>query len=232
MKHGWNTGPRTSRRQVLASGGAAALGLMTPFGRRARADDAPVMLKPFDPNRPAGKAPKDLPARIGAVNPSPGGLNQTIEDSMRKGAKDFDIEFVAASGNGTAESVVEQGTLILNRGVGMFYSFLTSLDAEAPMLHRALDAGVNCANVAGYPCTMQINGSQAAAGAKQANAAIAWIKAKKLGDDAQVVYLNNAKSPFSCRATSPSAPPSPRPASSSSLTRPRRRRRPKAATRP
>jgi hypothetical protein len=85
---------------------------------------------------------------------------------MRKGAKDFDIEFVAASGNGTAESVVEQGTLILNRGVGMFYSFLTSLDAEAPMLHRALDAGVNCANVAGYPCTMQINGSQAAAGAK------------------------------------------------------------------
>ena len=62
-------------------------------------------------------------------------------------------------------------------------------------MRRALDAGVNCANVAGYPCTMQINGSQTAAGTRQATAAIAWVK-EKLGGNAQVVYLNNARTPF------------------------------------
>ena len=185
---------RPSRRELLAGGAIAALSSQFPACGVARAQ-APAILKPFDPAAPGGRAPKDLPTRIGAVSPSPGGLNQTISDAIRKGAEDWGVEFVGASGNGTPESVVEQGSLILNRGVGLLYTFLTNLDAEAPMLRRALDAGVNCANVAGYPCTMQINGSQTAAGTRQATAAIAWIK-EKLGGNAQVVYLNNARTPF------------------------------------
>lgn len=182
-----------TRRRVLMGGAAAALGLHR--GLPAAAAEAPAVLQPFDPGRPTGEAPKNLPARIGAVHPAPGGLNQSIDEAIRKGAADFGLDYVSASGNGTAESVVEQGTLILNRGVGLFYSFVTDLEAEAPMLRRALDAGVNSAAVSSWPCTMQINGSQDAAGRRQAMAAIAWI-GTRLGGKARVVYLNNAKAAF------------------------------------
>lgn len=184
---------RPTRRHVLAGGGAAALGLR--LRGPAAAADAPPVLLPFDPDRPAGDAPRNLPARIGAVHPTPGGLNQSIDDALRKGAADFGVDYVSAFGNGTPESVVEQGTLVLNRGVGLFYSFVTNLEAEAPMLRRALDAGINSAAVSSWPCTMQINGSQEAAGRKQAAAAIAWIRTR-LGGKARVVYLNNAKAAF------------------------------------
>lgn len=184
-----------SRRDLLAGAGAAALGAsLAPVGGGPAWADAPTVLQPFDPNRPAGKAPPGLPARVGALSPTPEGLNKSINDAIQQGARDWGLDFVSAAGNGTAESVVEQGTLLLNRGVGLFYSFVTNLEAEAPMLQRALDAGVNCANVAGYPCTMQLNGSQRAAGMRQAQAAIKWIKEK--GGDARVAYLNNAKTAF------------------------------------
>lgn len=183
-----------TRRDVLA--GAAAAGLCGPVLRStAIAAETPLVLQPFDPGRPAGEPPKNLPLRIGAVHPTPGGLHETINQAIRQGAEDAGVDFVSAAGNGTAESVVDQGTLILNRGVGLFYSFVTNLEAEAPMLRRALDAGVNSAAVSSWPCTMQINGSQDAAGRKQAAAAIAWI-GSRLGGKARVVYLNNAKAAF------------------------------------
>ncbi len=183
-----------SRRDLLVGAGATALGVALMGGGPSWAD-ATSVLSPFDPSRPGGKAPQGLPSRIGALSPTPEGLNKSINDAIRQGAQDWDLEFISAAGNGTADSVVEQGTLLLNRGVGLFYSFVTNLEAEAPMLQRALDAGVNCANVAGYPCTMQINGSQTAAGTRQAQAAIKWIK-EKGGGDARVAYLNNAKTAF------------------------------------
>lgn len=182
-----------TRREVLAGGAAA--GLWPLLGPSGAAADAPPILLPFDPGHPAGEPPKNLPLRIGAVHPTPGGLNQTINEAIRKGAEDFGVDFISAAGDGTAQSVVDQGTLILNRGVGLFYSFVTNLEAEAPMLRRALDAGVNSAAVSSWPCTMQINGSQDAVGRKQAGAAIAWIRSR-LGDKARVAYLNNAKAAF------------------------------------
>lgn len=185
----------SSRRDVLKMGGAAALSstFLSPSALFAEAPMGDLM--PFDPSAPGGMAPTDLPARIGAVHSASVGLFQTIDASIRKGAEDFGIEYVSAFGDGTAESVVEQGDIILNRGVGLMYGFVTNPEAEEPMLRRALDAGVNVAYVAGFPCTMQMNGSQAAAGTRQAQVAIEWIK-ENLGDDAKVAYLNNAKTPF------------------------------------
>jgi ABC-type sugar transport system substrate-binding protein len=185
--------PDLSRRQLLLAGGVTVIGGMLPPVALC-ADDG-VELTPFDPNRPARKAPPGLPNRIGAVMPAPGGIYQIIHDSMKKGADDFGVEFVSAWGNSTADSVVEQGNLILNRGVALLYSFLVSLEAQQPLVRRALDAGVDVTFDSGYPCTTQINGSQVAAGAKQARAAIDWINAN-IREKARVVYLNNAKLNF------------------------------------
>ncbi len=196
MKLGRGSPYPPSRRDLLAGAGAAALGVsLASMGGGLAWADPPIMLRPFDPNRPGGKAPQGLPARVGALSPTPEGLNKSINDAIRQGAQDWGLDFISAAGNGTAESVVEQGTLLLNRGVGLFYSFVTNLEAEAPMLRRALDASINCANVAGYPCTMQINGSQTAAGTRQAQAAIKWIR-EKGGGNPRVAYLNNARTAF------------------------------------
>ena len=174
--------------------GAALVGAALPWSGGWSLAAEGAELAPFDPTVPAGEAPVGLPSRIGALMPAPGGIFQIIHDSMKKGAEDFGVEFVSAWGNNTAESIVEQGDLLLNRGVGLLYTFLVSLEAQAPLVKRALDAGTNVTFDSGYPCNTQINGSQAAAGAKQARAAIDWIKAN--GGTAKVVYLNNAKLPF------------------------------------
>lgn len=186
------TKPVLSRRDMLLATSAAFVGTMLPWG--AFAEDSGE-LSPFDPNRPAGTAPVGLPNRIGALMPAPGGIFQIIHDSIKTGADDFGVEFVSAWGNNTPDSVVEQGNVLLNRGVAFLYTFLVSLEAQTPLVRKALDAGVNVTWDSGYPCTTQINGSQAAAGTKQAKAAIDWIAAN-VGDKARVVYLNNAKLDF------------------------------------
>jgi ABC-type sugar transport system substrate-binding protein len=197
---------RRGRLQVLGASATmiAAMLLMaacsTPstlaVSASSEAPEESVTLQPFDPNAPAGEAPTDLPKRLGAVLTGTDAFSQSVDEALRAGAEDAGLEYVSAAGDGTEEDMLAKIDTVLNQGVAGLYTFTVNHEAEVPAMRRTLDAGVIGYNVAGYPTTVQINGSQAAAGTKQAEAAIEWIEENLPEGTAKVAYLNNAKVEF------------------------------------
>lgn len=154
--------------------------------------EASAVLEPFDPNAPAGEGPTDLPNRLGAVLPAADAQYQSIDSALRAGAEAAGLDYVSAFSDGNQDDMLSKGQTILDQGVAGLYSFAINRESEEPLMNALIDAGGASFNVAGYPSTVQINGSQAAAGTKQATAAIEWIEENIGAENARVVYLNNA----------------------------------------
>jgi ribose transport system substrate-binding protein len=179
------------RRLLLKLGAAGAVAsFAAPNLLRGAFANTPLVLPPYDPAAPSGKAPSDLPRAVAYLSvTNQAELFVNIGTAIKKSAEARGLQYLTSTYEGDSTKFVQQLEGYLARGVGGLFFFSTDPEATRPLQQRALDAGIFVQGMVASYCHQVIDINQYKSGVTQGSAAAAWIN-KTLGGKAQVVNFN------------------------------------------
>ncbi len=161
-----------------------------PAQEAAKSDTGPdpKKLEAFKPSDKAGEKP-NLPKRIAWANTSNAEFFLAITNSIQTAAEERGLEFVTAIANDDSAKNIDQINTFLQRGVAALCIQPLDAHAQAPLMQKAIDAGVAVLSLVTPPSTTQAVADQYKVGNTQGLAAAKWIK-ENLDGKAKVHYFN------------------------------------------
>ena len=169
---------------------AAPAPAAAPAQEAAKSDTGPdpKKLEAFKPSDKAGEKP-NLPKRIAWANTSNAEFFLAITNSIQTAAEERGLEFVTAIANDDSAENIDQINTFLQRGVAALCIQPLDAHAQAPLMQKAIDAGVAVLSLVTPPSTTQAVADQYKVGNTQGLAAAKWIK-ENLDGKAKVHYFN------------------------------------------
>ncbi|MFN8486136.1 MAG: sugar ABC transporter substrate-binding protein [Caldilineaceae bacterium] len=169
---------------------AAPAPAAAPAKEAAKSDTGPdpKKLEAFKPSDKAGEKP-NLPKRIAWANTSNAEFFLAITNSIQQAADDRGLEFITAIANDDSAKNIEQINTFLQRGIAALCIQPLDANAQAPLMQKAIDAGVAVLSLVTPPSTTQAVADQYKVGNTQGLAAAKWIK-ENLDGKAKVHYFN------------------------------------------
>jgi len=169
---------------------AAPAPAAAPAQEAAKSDTGPdpKKLEAFKPSDKAGEKP-NLPKRIAWANTSNAEFFLAITNSIQTAAEERGLEFVTAIANDDSAKNIDQINTFLQRGVAALCIQPLDAHAQAPLMQKAIDAGVAVLSLVTPPSTTQAVADQYKVGNTQGLAAEKWIK-ENLDGKAKVHYFN------------------------------------------
>jgi ribose transport system substrate-binding protein len=145
-------------------------------------------MAPFVASNKVGKKP-NLPKTIAWANTSNAEFFLQITDAMKKSATSRGLKFITAIANDNSDKNIQQIESFLQKGIGALAIQPLDVNAQAPLLQRAIDKGIAVETLVTPPSTNQAIADQYKVGYTQGLAAAKYITAK-LGGKAKVAYFN------------------------------------------
>jgi len=196
---------RMGRRTLIERGGAlgaaavagAALGAWSPANaaQQPQAGSGQGMkvtrlaeLAPFKSSSVIGAKPK-LPRRIAWANSSNAEFFIELGDSIKAAARDRGLSYVTAIANNDSATNIAQVNSFLQVGIGALCIQPIDAAAQAIVMQRAIDQGIDVMSLVTPPSTIQCVANQYDVGYAQGVAAANWIN-EHLGGKAKVVIFN------------------------------------------
>lgn len=193
------------RRTLIERGGAlgaaavagAALGAWSPANaaQQPQAGSGQGMkvtrlaeLAPFKSSSVIGAKPK-LPRRIAWANSSNAEFFIELGDSIKAAARDRGLSYVTAIANNDSATNIAQVNSFLQVGIGALCIQPIDAAAQAIVMQRAIDQGIDVMSLVTPPSTIQCVANQYDVGYAQGVAAANWIN-EHLGGKAKVVIFN------------------------------------------
>ncbi len=197
---------RISRRDLLQYGGAlgaaavagSALGGLSPadaVGSPGQGGPGGGMkiarlseLASFKPSSVIGTKP-NLPHRIAWANSSNAEFFIELGDSIKAAAHERGLSYVTAIANNDSATNIAQINSFLQVGIAALCIQPIDAAAQAIVMQRAIDQGIDVMSLVTPPSTIQCVANQYDVGYAQGVAAATWIK-EHLGGQAKVVIFN------------------------------------------
>jgi ribose transport system substrate-binding protein len=194
-----------SRRNLLRWGTALGAGALAgpffvPFksdvGRALAAQSAAggiaikslTQLAPFKPSTKVGPKPS-LPKRVAWANSSNAQFFLELGASIQAAAKDRGLDYITAIANNDSATNINQMNNFLQVGICALCIQPIDAAAQALVMQRAINQGVDVMALVTPPSTVQVVADQYAVGYAQGIAAAKWIK-QHMGGKAKVVIFN------------------------------------------
>ncbi|MGH7122477.1 MAG: substrate-binding domain-containing protein, partial [Acetobacteraceae bacterium] len=182
---------------TAAVAGAALGGPSTAFAAAQPLKDASghgmkvtklAELAPFRPGSVIGTKP-NLPRRVAWANSSNAEFFIELGNSIKAAAHDRGLAYVTAIANNDSATNIAQINSFLQVGIAALCIQPIDAAAQALVMQRAIDQGIDVMSLVTPPSTIQCVANQYEVGYAQGAAAADWIK-EHLGGKAQVVIFN------------------------------------------